>query len=70
VKKIIKDQTFSKSIKMLSVDRKHLSFKHPFTCITAGPTSSGKTVLIRGILKHHKSLIFFKKGSIDILKVI
>jgi Ni2+-binding GTPase involved in maturation of urease and hydrogenase len=42
---------------MLAVDKKHLSFKHPFTCITAGPTSSGKTVLIRRILKH-KSLFF------------
>jgi molybdopterin-guanine dinucleotide biosynthesis protein len=55
---------------MLPVDRKHLSFKHPFTCITAGPTSSGKTVLIRRILENHKSLIFFKNDSIDILKVI
>jgi Ni2+-binding GTPase involved in maturation of urease and hydrogenase len=38
--------------------------------MTAGPTSSGKTVLIRRILKHHKSLIYLKNESIDILKVI
>ncbi len=55
---------------MLAVDRKHLSFKHPFTCMAAGPTSSGKTVLIRLILKHHKSIIYFKAMSIEKLKVL
>jgi hypothetical protein len=54
---------------MLAVDRKHLSFKHPFTCMAAGPTSSGKTVLVRRILKHHKSIIYFKGMSIEKLKV-
>lgn len=36
---------------------KHTQFKHPFTCMVAGPTSSGKTVLVRRILKNHKLLI-------------
>jgi hypothetical protein len=55
---------------MLAIERNHLSFKHPFTCIAAGPTSSGKTVLVRRILKHHKSIIHFKGMSIEKLKVI
>jgi hypothetical protein len=55
---------------MLAIERKHLSFKHPFTCIAASPTSSGKTVLVRRILKHHKRLIYFKKESIVKLKVL
>lgn len=55
---------------MLGVDKKHLTFKHTFTCMTAGPTSSGKTVLIRRILEHHKLLIYFKNESIENLKII
>jgi hypothetical protein len=38
--------------------------------MTAGPTSSGKTVLIRRILKYHKNVISFKNEIIDKLKVI
>jgi molybdopterin-guanine dinucleotide biosynthesis protein len=38
--------------------------------MAAGPTSSGKTVLIRRILKHHKSIIYFKGMSIEKLKVL
>lgn len=41
------------------VDKKHLCFKHPFTCMAAGPTSSGKTVLIRNILNNYKNTIYF-----------
>ena len=33
-------------------------FVHPFTCMVAGPTSSGKTVLIENVLKSYKSTIF------------
>lgn len=55
---------------MLAVERKHLTFKHPFTCMIAGPTSSGKTVLIRRILRHNKALIYFKDNKIQTLKIL
>ena len=32
-------------------------FIHPFTCMLAGPTQSGKTTLIKTILKQNKQLI-------------
>jgi hypothetical protein len=32
-------------------------FKHPFTCILAGPTGAGKTVLLQQILEHKNKLI-------------
>jgi hypothetical protein len=42
VEKIIKDfKLIQNQSKMLAVDKKNLSFKHPFTCVTAGPASSG-----------------------------
>ena len=25
---------------------------HPFTCLVAGPTGSGKTVFVKNVLKH------------------
>src|SRR5882757_419467 len=56
--------------KMQFVDRKHLCFKHPFTCMVAGPTSSGKTVLVRKILKDYEKTIYFKEGIPLPLKVI
>ena len=34
-----------------------ISLKHPFTCLVAGPTGSGKTVLVRRILKENRKLI-------------
>jgi len=43
------------------VERRHLAFKHPFTCMIAGPTSSGKTMLLRNILKDFKLTIFFNE---------
>lgn len=35
----------------------NFQFKHPFTCMVAGPTSSGKTVFVTNILRHHSTLI-------------
>jgi hypothetical protein len=55
---------------MLALERNHLCFKHSFTCMAADPTSSGKTVLIRRILKHHCSLIYFKNELIVELEVL
>ena len=34
-----------------------LKFIHPFTCIVAGPTGSGKTVFVRKILNSHREMI-------------
>ncbi len=55
---------------MLAVERKHLSFKHPFTCMAAGPTSSDKTFLVRRILRHHMSIIYFKDARIEKLSLV
>jgi len=38
----------------MNIDANDLKFKHPFTLICAGPTGSGKTILIAKILEHHK----------------
>ena len=32
-------------------------FKHPFTCLIAGPTQSGKTYLLQKILNFNQILI-------------
>ena len=32
-------------------------FKHPFTCMIAGPSKSGKTTLLKKILHANKSII-------------
>lgn len=37
----------------------YFKFLHPFTCIVAGPTSSGKTVLVESLIKNHK-FTFYK----------
>jgi hypothetical protein len=44
-----------------------LKFKMPFTCMLAGPTGSGKTVLTRDILKDFEHLMH---PNVDILKVL
>jgi GTPase SAR1 family protein len=36
----------------------HLKFKTPFTAIIAGPTSSGKTLLTRKILRHYQTVLY------------
>jgi len=33
-----------------------MKFKHPFTCIVAGPTGSGKTSFVIKLLQNLKSL--------------
>lgn len=32
----------------------YFTFVHPFTCMVAGPTSSGKTVLVKSLILNHK----------------
>lgn len=36
-----------------TIDEAHLRFKHPCTILAAGPTGSGKTVLVRKILQNY-----------------
>ena len=48
----------------------HLKFRHPFTCMVAGPTGSGKTVLVRRILNAFDELIYFKDQKVNQLKVL
>lgn len=44
-----------------------LKFKHPFTCLCAGSTSSGKTVWTRHLLENWKYLIDMNKKSVNVL---
>ena len=41
----------------MEVDVRYFQFRHPFTCMVAGPTSSGKTVLVKNILRNSKILV-------------
>ena len=41
----------------MEFNQEDLTFKHPFTAIIAGMTGSGKTVLLRRILRDHRSTI-------------
>jgi len=40
-----------------SVDQSIISFKHPFTCIVAGPTKVGKTEFVMKLVKYSPQLI-------------
>ena len=44
-----------------------IQFIHPFTCMVSGPTSSGKTVLVRDILKNYKLLTNIKANTLNVL---
>ena len=39
-------------------------FRHPFTCIIAGPTGAGKTVLLKKILENKNYIIDTKPDKI------
>jgi hypothetical protein len=39
------------------ISSKFLKLRHPFTCIVSGPSFSGKTILVRRILKNYKNSI-------------
>jgi len=43
--------------KEAGVTQRHLVFKHPFTCMIAGPTSSGKTVFTTRLIEHRDEMI-------------
>ena len=45
----------------------YIKFRHPFTCMVSGPTSSGKTFLVRDILKNFKLLISIDKPILNVL---
>ena len=45
----------------------YLKFKHPFTCIIAGITGSGKTVWTRNLLENYKYLIDIKVHRLHVL---
>jgi len=53
---------------MEQVDLIYIQFKHPFTAIVAGPTGSGKTILLRRLLANHKWSVANIDG--DTLRVI
>lgn len=49
-------------------DLTYLQFKHPFNALFSGPSQSGKTTMLRGLLEHHRQTIH---GVDDvILKVV
>ena len=49
------------------MDLTYFKFRHPFTCMIAGPTSSGKTVLVRRILKSYQLLTTIETQSLNVL---
>jgi hypothetical protein len=38
---------------MMEYETSDIKFKHPFSAVVAGPSSSGKTVFVRRLLQHH-----------------
>src|SRR5258708_30798349 len=52
----------------METELNHIQFKHPFTCLISGPTGSGKTILIRRIIKNYNLLI--RNINQPILKVL
>jgi GTPase SAR1 family protein len=50
------------------IQSKYLKFRHPFTCLVSGPTGSGKTILVRRILKNFKQTL--NLNNVNKLKVI
>ena len=48
-----------------NIEINYLKFRHPFTCICAGPTGSGKTILIRRILNNWRNTILFENKNIE-----
>jgi len=52
----------------MEIEKKHFQFKHPFTALVSGPTGSGKTFLIRRILKNFKILFYnFNNPVLNVL---
>ena len=48
-------------------DAYHLKLKHPFTCMVAGSTGSGKTILVRNILKNYSTTTTIRKSPLRVL---
>ena len=48
------------------MDTSFFQFQHPFTTMVVGPTSSGKTYLVRRLLKNHKLTCNFNVDKIKI----
>jgi uridine kinase len=45
------------------IERKYFMLRHPFTCIVSGPTGSGKTILVRRLLKNWKKTILLENDN-------
>ena len=52
---------------MMEVNQEVFRFKHPFTALVAGPTSSGKTVLTRNILREYKTTTDINAQVLNVL---
>ena len=51
------------------IEEKCVQFISPFSMIVAGPSGSGKSILVRRILKNQYFLITPKKEAINVLWV-